>query len=235
MLKKSRMVWVSLAVLLVVVIVGTGSVIAKSVLNPVDNGVINGAYHKETGMLRLVNSDEDVRPSEEFIYWNQVGEKGEKGDPGEPGPAGPPGEPGGIDEATAQEIKDVICLMCEALDMNADDVPGFCFAIKQRGTIQIMANILTANEDYYLEHNQYASSMETLAEWFLPMDLPIEDAWGNPFFYDRYDPGTYMIKSLGYDNDEGPTPPDPWYYGESGESDIIYDFVLKWLQVPVEP
>lgn len=48
-------------------------------------------------MLRLVNGEEDVRPSEVFIQWNQQGPpgpQGEQGIQGEPGPEGPPGPQG---------------------------------------------------------------------------------------------------------------------------------------------
>ena len=106
MFRKRRMVWVSIVVALIVVSLGAGGVMAKSLLNPIDeDGVISGAYQKNNGMLRLVNGEEDVRESEVFIQWNQEGEKGDKGDPGpqgEPGvdgtigptgPAGPSGAP----------------------------------------------------------------------------------------------------------------------------------------------
>ena len=95
MFQKRRIVGIAVVVALVVCSLGAGAVMAKSFLNPVsEDGVISGAYQKVNGMLRLVNGEEDVRPSEVFIQWNQKGEKGDKGDPGELGPAGPAGPQG---------------------------------------------------------------------------------------------------------------------------------------------
>jgi len=215
MFRKHRTVWLS--VLVVAVIsgsIGAGAVMAKSLLNPIgEDGVISGAYQKDNGILRLVNSEEDVRPSEVFIQWNQQGDK-----------------------AAEQEIKDGICVMCEALDL-VEEAPGFCFAIKQHQTVHHMLYICTANTLYREtgeEVLEYAPSLEALAEW-CECDLRIEDGWGNPFVYYREHPEfTYTLISLGYDGVEGPAPPDPWFFGESGESDIIWD-TGWWVQVPVEP
>lgn len=212
MFRKHRVVWISVLVVAVILgSIGAGAVMAKSLLNPIgEDGVISGAYQKDNGMLRLVNSEEDVRPSEVFIQWNQQGDK-----------------------AAEQEIKDGICAMCEALEL-VEDAPGFCFAIKQHQTINIMVDIMIANEGYYIEHVQYAPSLEALAEWF-ESPIRIEDGWGNPFVYYSENPlFTYTLISLGYDGVEGPAPPDPWYFGESGESDIIRECII-WVQVPVEP
>ena len=94
MFRKYKTVWIAIVVALIVASLGAGAVMAKSLLNPVSDGVISGAYQKVNGMLRLVNGEEDIRPSEVFIQWNQKGEPGIQGPSGEPGEAGPPGPQG---------------------------------------------------------------------------------------------------------------------------------------------
>lgn len=95
MFQKRRIVGIAVVVALVVCSLGAGAVMAKSFLNPIgEDGVISGAYQKVNGMLRLVNGEEDIRPSEVFIQWNQKGLQGEPGEPGQPGPQGEPGEQG---------------------------------------------------------------------------------------------------------------------------------------------
>jgi len=101
MFQKHRTVWIAIVVALLVASLGAGAVMAKSLLDPIDeDGVISGAYQKVNGMLRLVNGEEDVRPSEVFIQWNQEGLPGEPGQPGPQGvqglqgPTGPQGEQG---------------------------------------------------------------------------------------------------------------------------------------------
>ena len=95
---KRKLIWVVPIVALLLASLGAGAVMAKSSLNPIsEDGVISGAYQKVNGMLRLVNGEEDVRPSEVFIQWNQQGPpgpQGEQGIQGEPGPEGPPGPQG---------------------------------------------------------------------------------------------------------------------------------------------
>jgi hypothetical protein len=71
--------------------------------------VINGCYHKNQGMLRVVESADDCRPPELPISWNQQGiqgetgaqgpqgiqgEQGPQGETGAQGPQGPQGEQG---------------------------------------------------------------------------------------------------------------------------------------------
>ena len=95
MFRKSRIVWVSIVAALVVASLGAGGVMAAKTLNPIgEDGVISGAYQKVNGMLRLVNGEEDVRPSEVFIQWNQKGLQGEQGKPGPVGPIGATGAAG---------------------------------------------------------------------------------------------------------------------------------------------
>ena len=157
------------------------------------------------------------------------GERGKQGPQGPQGEPGPQGPAGGIDEASEQEIKAGICAICESLEL-VEEAPGFCFAIKQHHTIELMSVIRTANEWYYAEYNEYAPSLEVLeAEYGL---MTIEDGWGNTFVY-YCDPSgqSFTLMSLGYDGVEGPAPPDPWFLGESGESDLIITDSW-WIQVP---
>lgn len=99
MFLKHRAVCISITIVVLIVgSMGGGYAMAKASLNPIDeNGVISAAYQKVNGMLRLVNGEQDVQPSEEFIQWNQVGIQGppgEDGEDGEPGPQGPQGPQG---------------------------------------------------------------------------------------------------------------------------------------------
>ena len=106
MFQKRRMVWVSIVVALLVATLGAGAVMAKSVLNPIgEDGVISGAYQKVNGMLRLVNGEEDVRPSEVFIQWNQEGSPGEPGSPGPQGVQGLQGPTGPIGPTGPQGVQ----------------------------------------------------------------------------------------------------------------------------------
>ena len=81
MLRKRKALWISIAV--VVVLLGTtggGYALAKTKLAPVSsNGTISAAYQKNDGTLRLVNGEGDVLPSEQFIQWNQTGPQGPAG------------------------------------------------------------------------------------------------------------------------------------------------------------
>jgi hypothetical protein len=236
MFRKYKVVWVLVAVVAVILgIMGVGAVMAKPPLNPInENGVISAAYQEVEGILRLVNGEEDVRKSEVYISWNQEGPQGPagpEGPQGPEGPAGPQGPAGGIDEASEQEIKAGICAICELLEL-VEEAPGFCFAIKQHQTINTMENIVTVNELYFVDNDEYAPSLDLLlaVEYGL---FTIEDGWGNTFVYYRDTPYSYTVMSLGYDGVVGPAPPDPWFFGESGESDIIYAVPPPgWLQVP---
>ncbi len=61
---------------------------------------IYACYQKNVGMLRIVDSASDCKPSEIAISWNVLGPQGAqgpagpKGDPGPAGPAGPKGDAG---------------------------------------------------------------------------------------------------------------------------------------------
>jgi hypothetical protein len=227
MFRKYKVVWVSVAVVAVILgIMGVGAVMAKPPLNPInENGVISAAYQEVKGILRLVNGEEDVRESEVYISWNQ---EGPQGPAGPEGPEGPQGPAGGIDEASEQEIKAGICAVCELLEL-VEEAPGFCFAIKQHQTIELMSVIININSVYYIYNSEYAPSLEALVKFG---GVTIEDGWGNTFVYDRDTPYSYTVMSLGYDGVVGPAPPDPWFFGECGESDIIYAVPGGWLQVP---
>lgn len=210
MFRKHKLVWFSVTIVVMMLAsLGAGVVMAKSLLDPIDEeGVISGAYNQQSGGLRLVNGREDVKASEVFIWWNQQGDK-----------------------AAEQEIKDGICVMCEALEL-VEEAPGFCFAIKQRQTLTIMSLIIFQNELYYMQHyEEYAPSLEVLVEEKYLAPEMVYDGWGNQFVYHIDEQlWHYTLTSLGYDGEEGPDPPDPWYFGESGESDIIIGHLV--YQVP---
>ena len=107
MFRKYKVAWVSVAI--VAVMLGSmvaGAAMAKAPLNPVNSdNVISAAYQKVEGILRLVNSEEDINPSEVYISWNQKGPQGETGPAGPQGPQGPKGDPGadGEDGATGPQ------------------------------------------------------------------------------------------------------------------------------------
>jgi hypothetical protein len=58
-----------------------------------DENVINAAYHRVTGALRIINEG-NLRPNEVPLFWNIVGPMGPQGVRGEVGPEGPRGEQG---------------------------------------------------------------------------------------------------------------------------------------------
>jgi hypothetical protein len=70
--------------------------VAIGVTNPYTdaNGVYHGCVNKDSGLLRVLSSDQECRSTEAAIDWNQVGpqglqgEKGDKGDKGDTGPQG---------------------------------------------------------------------------------------------------------------------------------------------------
>jgi len=106
MFRKRRIVWVSVVVALVVAILGAGGVMAAKTLEPIGaDGMISGAYQKVNGMLRLVNSEADVRNSEVFIQWNQAGSPGEPGLPGPQGVQGLQGPTGSIGPIGPQGVQ----------------------------------------------------------------------------------------------------------------------------------
>lgn len=210
MFRKHKLVWFSVAIFVMMLAsMGANVVMAKTVLKPTsEDGVISGAYNRQSGSLRLVNGEEDLKASEEFIQWKNL-----QGD-----------------EAAEQEIKDGICVMCEALGL-VEEAPGFCFAIKQSQTIGIMNIIISQNELYRVEQNdEYAPSLEALVEEGYLAPEMVYDGWGNQFVYSLVDSYNYILASLGYDGEEGPDPPDPWYLGDAGESDIIRGYMV--YQVP---
>lgn len=96
MFRKHKVVWFSVAIVAVMLLsMGAGAVMAKVPLNPLSGGgVINAAYQKVNGMLRLVNGEEDINPSEVFIQWNQEGPQGPQGEQGDPGSQGEQGDEG---------------------------------------------------------------------------------------------------------------------------------------------
>ena len=102
MFLKHKAVWISMTIVVLIAgSMGGGYAMAKAPLNPIDeNGIISAAYQKVNGMLRLVNGEEEVQPSEEFIQWSQTGPQGPQGELGPQGPQGeqgiqgPQGEPG---------------------------------------------------------------------------------------------------------------------------------------------
>ncbi|MFC1930042.1 hypothetical protein ACFLW6_04210, partial [Chloroflexota bacterium] len=77
---KYRVVWISVAIVAVMLVsTAAGASMAKVPLNPINNGIISAAYQQVDGKLRLVSGEEDVRPSEVYISWNQEGEQGPQG------------------------------------------------------------------------------------------------------------------------------------------------------------
>ena len=80
---------VLLLVAVVTVTVGIGAVMAS----PAGN-IIYGAIQKNNGMLRIINSPDEVRTSETLISWNKEGIQGPKGDTGATGAAGATGAVG---------------------------------------------------------------------------------------------------------------------------------------------
>jgi len=100
--------WLSIPIIVVLVLAITaGSVMAAKTLNPIEDGVISGAYQKNNGMLRLVNGEEDVRPSEVFVQWNQEGSPGEPGQPGPQGVQGMQGPTGPIGPDGPQGVQGI--------------------------------------------------------------------------------------------------------------------------------
>ena len=91
MLKKLKHTWlIALVVVLIAVMTGAGIVWANST----EDNIIYGAVNKNTGMLRIINSSDEVRNNEYLISWSERGPQGEPGPQGEIGPAGPQGNPG---------------------------------------------------------------------------------------------------------------------------------------------
>ncbi len=59
-----------------------------------DGAVISGCYANQTGALRVVTDDDQCRPEETGVQWNQQGPPGPVGAPGPQGPIGPTGPAG---------------------------------------------------------------------------------------------------------------------------------------------
>ncbi|MEW6183649.1 MAG: hypothetical protein AB1500_10845 [Bacillota bacterium] len=81
------------AILIAIIVLGT-VIIAAGATEP-GNGIINAAYHKRDGTLRLIfDEGVGIKKDEVPISWNVTGPQGEKGDTGEQGPQGIQGETG---------------------------------------------------------------------------------------------------------------------------------------------
>ncbi len=84
------------------ILVGATAAAAATTLQSIvgSDGVIHGCFKSENGQLRLVSADDECRPSEDAIAWNQAGPqgvpgpKGDTGENGDPGAQGPPGKDG---------------------------------------------------------------------------------------------------------------------------------------------
>ncbi len=89
MLRKYKVLWVSLIIVAVVVVsIGAGAALAQN------QNIIYGAYKKSNGMLRIISDPSEVRPSENLVSWNMEGPPGPTGPQGLQGPAGPQGAKG---------------------------------------------------------------------------------------------------------------------------------------------
>src|SRR6266545_7667948 len=107
--KGGQMGRLSAAVALLVML-GTAAIGWASI--PDSAGVIHGCRHRQTGALRVINSDAGQRCSrqERALSWNQTGPSGAQGPagpqgpPGPQGPAGPPGASGAGRELVERHV-----------------------------------------------------------------------------------------------------------------------------------
>lgn len=80
-----------------------------------DENVINAAYHRVTGALRIVH-DGNVRPQEILLSWNKLGPQGERGEQGLIGPVGPTGPEGVCSCPISLEMYNNLLVRIEALE-----------------------------------------------------------------------------------------------------------------------
>ncbi len=98
------------AAVALLVMLGTAAIGWASI--PDSAGVIHGCRHRQTGALRVINSDAGQRCSrqERALSWNQTGPSGAQGPagpqgpPGPQGPAGPPGASGAGRELVERHV-----------------------------------------------------------------------------------------------------------------------------------
>ena len=80
MFHKRKVSWIPLILLGAILGgMGTSIAIAGGSINPPGSGPIQAAYSKSDGGLRLVNGPGDVKNSEAYLTWNQVGATGAAG------------------------------------------------------------------------------------------------------------------------------------------------------------
>jgi hypothetical protein len=84
------------AALVVVVAIAVGGIAYASI--PDANGVIHGCFHKNSGQLRVVDTDngQACNPSEKALSWNQTGPTGPAGATGPTGTTGATGPTGPV-------------------------------------------------------------------------------------------------------------------------------------------
>jgi len=90
----SRKLWIGLAIVGVSALAGGFAYAAV----PDSSGVIHACYNKETGRLRVTDSQNHkikvCAPNESALNWNQAGQKGDRGATGLQGIQGPKGDAG---------------------------------------------------------------------------------------------------------------------------------------------
>jgi hypothetical protein len=94
---------------------------------------------------------------------------------------------------------------------------------RQRRTMEQMRDLATALGVMRVATGRYASYVVELQELGHMPDVPVNDAWGNPWVYESSAPDTYTLISLGADGAEGPAPPAPWLRAPYDPDIIISD------------
>jgi hypothetical protein len=116
------------AAIALLVVLGTAAIGWASI--PDSAGGIHGCRHRQTGALRVIDSDARQRCSrhERALNWNQTGPRGAQGPtgpqgpPGPQGPAGPPGASGAGRELVERHV--TIITKFDAIEIN--DVAVSC-------------------------------------------------------------------------------------------------------------
>jgi hypothetical protein len=124
------------------VILSTMTVLLMSVIAfasiPGANGVINGCYAKSNGMLRVVDSNEQCKPNETALNFNQTGPQGPQGIQGLQGADGATGATGsagarGISEAYfARQIGEFPLLINFPTTVLSKNVPAGSYVINAK-------------------------------------------------------------------------------------------------------